>query len=92
MGAIKAALKSVTRAIKEKEAADALKAKQVADQKVINDESARPIAVGRRYTPVSEKETEITGNLAGFKKGGMVSSSARGQGAVIRKKKSARIC
>jgi hypothetical protein len=98
MGFIKAALTSVTRAIKEKEAADA-KAKQVAAEKVVNDEAAAPIGSKgsaysekgsmTRYKPVTQKETEIKSNLAGFKKGGMV---VRGQGAVIRKKKSARIC
>ena len=95
MGILDNAVKAIEQAIKGKNEADAaaaVKAKQVAAQKAINDEAARPIAVGRRYTPVTEKETEIRGNLAGFKKGGSVSSSARGQGAVIRKKKSARIC
>ena len=95
MGMFSTAVRAVEQAIKAKNEADAaaaVKAKQVAAQKAINDEAARPIGVGRRYAPVTEKETEIRGNLAGFKKGGMVSSSARGQGAVIRKKKSARIC
>ena len=102
MGAIKAVVAALGKAVKEKEAADAaaaVKAKQVAAEKVINDEAAAPIGsksssysdIGSltRYRPVTEKETEIRSNLAGFKKGGMV---ARGQGAVIRKKKAARIC
>lgn len=76
------------------------KAKQDVVEKAINDEAAAPIGSKSslysdkgsltRYTPVTEKEIEIRTNLAGFKKGGSV--SARGQGAVIRKKKSARIC
>lgn len=46
------------------------------------------------YKPASDIETEIKSNMS-YKKGGMVSKSssvARGQGAVLRKKKSARIC
>jgi hypothetical protein len=102
MGMLKNVVAAVEKAVKEKQAADAaaaVKAKQVAAEKVVNDEAAAPIGSKSssysdkgsltRYTPVTEKEIEIRSNLAGFKKGGLV---ARGQGAVIRKKKTARIC
>jgi len=103
MGFFDDTVKVIERAIKTKKTADdadaAVKAKQVAAEKAVNDEAASPIGSKSssysdkgsltRYRPVTQKEIEIKSNLAGFKKGGLV---ARGQGAVIRKKKSARIC
>jgi len=96
------ALKSAIKAAKEglaKAEVDKIAKEKAAAEKVINDKAAAPIGstsssysdIGSltRYRPVTEKETEIKSNLAGFKKGGLV---ARGQGAVIRKKRAARIC
>jgi hypothetical protein len=94
--------KAVVKAVEEglaKAKADKIAKEKAAAEKVINDKAAAPIGstsssysdIGSltRYRPVTEKETEIKSNLAGFKKGGMV---VRGQGAVIRKKRAARIC
>ena len=103
MGFLDTAVKALEQALRTKQTADdaaaAVKAKQVAAEKAVNDEAASPIGSKSssysdkgsltRYRPVTQKEIEIKSNLAGFKKGGLV---ARGQGAVIRKKKSARIC
>jgi hypothetical protein len=99
MGSIKAAIRGVEEALAKKAEADRIAKEKAAAEKVVNDKAAAPIGSTSssysdkgsltRYTPVTEKEIEIKSNLAGFKKGGLV---VRGQGAVIRKKKTARIC